>query len=167
MNKGLLNTIFKILNEKQDPDIGDRKGTQPARYFSGLAPSTKKKRDAHFRKAAELDPDDPKAYELAPGDARAETKPSQYTKKYQQMFKEEQIEGLKTKSKETGVDYSILKQVYDRGMAAWRTGRRPGTTPHQWAFARVNSFLTGGKTQKTTDKDLYDKLSNAQKSKIG
>ena len=26
-----------------------------------------------------------------------------------------------------------------------RTGHRPGTTPQQWAFARVNSMLTGGK----------------------
>jgi len=34
------------------------------------------------------------------------------------------------------------KKVYDRGMAAWKTGHRPGTTPQQWAFARVNSFTT-------------------------
>jgi hypothetical protein len=27
-------------------------------------------------------------------------------------------------------------------MAAWKTGHRPGTTPQQWAFARVNSFTT-------------------------
>ena len=31
---------------------------------------------------------------------------------------------------------------------AWRTGHRPGTTPQQWAFARVNSFLTGGGARK-------------------
>jgi len=43
-------------------------------------------------------------------------------------------------------------------MAAWKTGHRPGATPHQWAFARVNSFLTGGKTQKTTDADLWAKV---------
>jgi hypothetical protein len=163
--KNILKTL-KNIKEKQDPDIKDKKGTQPARYFSGLAPSTKDKRDAHFKKTAKLDPDDPKAYELAPGDARAKTKPSKHTKKYQQMFGEQKIEGLVKKAKETGVDYNILKQVYDRGMAAWRTGRRPGTTPHQWAFARVNSFLTGGKTQQSTDKDLFDQLSSSQQSKI-
>ena len=38
--------------------------------------------------------------------------------------------------------YSILKKVYDRGMAAYKTGHRPGTTPQQWALARVNSFTT-------------------------
>jgi hypothetical protein len=42
-------------------------------------------------------------------------------------------------------------------MAAWRTGHRPGTTPQQWAFARVNSFITGGKTRTTADKDLWAK----------
>ena len=42
-------------------------------------------------------------------------------------------------------------------MAAWKTGHRPGTTPQQWAFARVNSFITGGKTRTTADKDLWAK----------
>ena len=41
-------------------------------------------------------------------------------------------------------------------MAAWRTGHRPGTTPQQWAFARVNSFLTGGGARKA-DADLWKK----------
>ena len=38
--------------------------------------------------------------------------------------------------------YGILMKVYNRGMAAWRTGHRPGTTPQQWGMARVNSFVT-------------------------
>ena len=54
----------------------------------------------------------------------------------------EKIKGLETKAKKTGMPYSILKKVYDRGMAAWKGGHRPGTTPQQWAFARVNSFTT-------------------------
>ena len=65
--------------------------------------------------------------------------------------------GIKNKSKETGISYSILKQVFDRGMAAWKTGHRPGTTPEQWGYARINSFATGGKTQKTADADLWKK----------
>ena len=40
-------------------------------------------------------------------------------------------------------------------MTAWRTGHRPGTTPQQWAFARVNSFTTKSKgTWGGADKDL-------------
>ena len=73
----------------QDDDIEDRKGSQPKKYFTGLAKSTKKSRDAHFKKKAEKDDDDPSAYEPAPGDAKAKTKPSKYTKKYKQMFGEE------------------------------------------------------------------------------
>ena len=68
------------------------------------------------------------------------------------------INGLTNKSDQTGVPYKILKKVYDRGMAAWTGGHRPGIGQHQWAFARVNSFLTGGKTQKTADKDLWSEV---------
>jgi ribosomal protein S14 len=41
-------------------------------------------------------------------------------------------------------------------MAAWRTGHRPGTTPQQWGMARVNSYITKGKTYHTADKDLHE-----------
>ena len=68
----------------------------------------------------------------------------------------EKIKGLVKKAEKSGISYSILKKVYDRGMAAWRTGHRPGTTPQQWAFARVNSFITGGGARKA-DADLWKK----------
>ena len=67
----------------------------------------------------------------------------------------EQIKGLKNKAEKSGMPYSILKKVYDRGMAAWRGGHRPGTTQQQWAFARVNSFVTKSSgTWGGADKDL-------------
>jgi hypothetical protein len=62
---------------------------------------------------------------------------------------------LKKKSDKTGFPLGILKQVWSRGYAAWKTGHIPGTTPQQWAMARVNSFVTGGKTTKMHDKALY------------
>ena len=68
----------------------------------------------------------------------------------------EKIKGLVKKAEKSGISYGILKKVYDRGMAAWRTGHRPGTTPQQWAFARVNSFITGGGARKS-DADLWKK----------
>ena len=55
---------------------------------------------------------------------------------------DEKIEGLIAKAEKSCMPYGILKKVYDRGMAAWKTGHRPGTTAQQWAFARVNSFVT-------------------------
>ena len=68
---------------------------------------------------------------------------------------DEAIKGLQNKAKKTGMPYSILKKVYDRGMAAWKGGHRPGTTPQQWAFARVNSFTTKSSgTWGKADKDL-------------
>ena len=57
---------------------------------------------------------------------------------------------LKKKQEETGVDIKILRAVMRKGMAAWRSGHRPGATQEQWGYARVNSFLTGGKTIGTT-----------------
>ena len=72
---------------------------------------------------------------------------------------EEPSEGLKKKAEETGISYGILKKVYDRGVAAWRTGHRPGTNPSQWGFARVNSFATKGKgTWGKADSDLAAKV---------
>jgi hypothetical protein len=67
----------------------------------------------------------------------------------------ESIEAVKNKAKKTGMPYSILKKVYDRGMAAWRGGHRPGATQVQWALARVNSFVTKSSgTWGGADKDL-------------
>ena len=72
---------------------------------------------------------------------------------------EEPSEGLKKKAEQTGISYGILKKVYDRGVAAWRTGHRPGTNPSQWGFARVNSFATKGKgTWGKADSDLATKV---------
>ena len=67
----------------------------------------------------------------------------------------EKIEGLVNKAEKSGMPYSILKKVYDRGLAAYKTGHRPGTTAQQWAFARVNSFVTKSSgTWGKADKDL-------------
>lgn len=49
---------------------------------------------------------------------------------------------LKKKKEETGVPLEFLRIVMRRGMAAWRTGHRPGAGQEQWGYARVNSFLT-------------------------
>ena len=73
----------------QDPDVKDKKGTQPKKYFKGLSKSTKDKRDAHFAKGKKKADNDPSAYKPAPGDADAKTKPSKYTNAIKKMFDEE------------------------------------------------------------------------------
>jgi hypothetical protein len=269
------NFVDEMNEVKQDKDVKDMPGTQPAKYHSGVKPSVKDDRDRHF-KAKKAGP--------APGDKGAVTKPSVHTKKYKQMYGEvldkdadigdyvkdfkksdapqfkgksdkkkqkmavaaylsrnealldrvdqkltenghtdvasmknkvaiaykalekmqgelsklgdedelptwwtnkvatavsriddmsdyldtqvdeayqidEKIAGLVKKSDKSNISYGILKKVYDRGMAAWKTGHRPGTTPQQWAFARVNSFITKGSgTWGKADKDLASQV---------
>ena len=72
---------------------------------------------------------------------------------------EDSDEGLKKKAEKSGMPLGILKQVFKRGVAAWRTGHRPGTNPQQWGYARVNSFVTKSKgTWGGADKDLAAKV---------
>lgn len=62
---------------------------------------------------------------------------------------------LKKKAEKSGMSVGTLRKVYNRGVAAWKSGHRPGTTPQQWGMARVNSYATKGKgTYYGADKDL-------------
>lgn len=143
----------------QDPDIADRSGTQPAKYHKGLSTAMKVARDRQFKKQAKMADDDPNAYKPAPGDKTAKTIPSKYTKFVKKMVGEEAVVQLEAsfadKSKASGISADTLRKVYNRGVAAWKTGHRPGTTPQQWGHARVNAFIA--KKKKGTlnhDKDL-------------
>ena len=51
---------------------------------------------------------------------------------------------LKTKAEESGVPIGIIRAVMRRGLAAWKSGHRPGANQQQWGYARVNAFLTKG-----------------------
>ena len=105
-----VSTVKSILGEekedrtqvKQDKDIKDKKGTQPAKYYAkdtdgdGMSKATKDKRAAHF-KAKKKGP--------APGDAGKDTKPSVHTKKFKQMYGEDdqQDEACWTGYKQVGL----------------------------------------------------------------
>ena len=79
-------------------------------------------------------------------------------KKFSQYISESE-KALKNKAEKSGMPLGILRQVFNRGVAAWRTGHRPGTTPTQWALARVNSFVTKSPgTWGKADKDLAAKV---------
>ena len=232
---------------KQDPDVKDMKGSQPAVYFKGVAKDKKDDRERHFKKHGKKADNDPSAYKPAPGDKEAKTKESKHTKKARAMgytedlvwedlitgldeasctpskrphmlidknmkpkidkrfkmfrpkmteslndheiedlmeateaFMEEWVCGqcncepcvcegdglqedagasLKKKAEKSGMPVGILRQVFNRGKAAWKTGHRPGTTPDQWGHARVNSFITKSSgTWGKADKDLAAKV---------
>jgi hypothetical protein len=62
---------------------------------------------------------------------------------------------LKKKAEDTGVPIGIIRAVMRRGLAAWKSGHRPGANQQQWGYARVNAFLTKGEgTWGKADKDL-------------
>ena len=62
---------------------------------------------------------------------------------------------LKKKAEDTGVPIGIIRAVMRRGLAAWKSGHRPGANQQQWGYARVNAFLTKGEgTWGNADKDL-------------
>jgi predicted transcriptional regulator len=149
----------KVINDKLDNVF--------EAYHTGLSASTAKARESHWKKMEKYSDRDPRAYQDAPGDKAARKKDmpqSVHTKKYKAMYGEE-IEqmvneaagGLADKAKKSGVSLSTLKKVYARGVAAWNSGHRPGTTPQQWGMARVNSYITKGKgTYHGADKDLRE-----------
>ena len=178
-----------IKEVKQDSDVKDKKGTQPSKYFAAdadgdkMSKSTKEKRAAYFAKGSSKKPapgdSDAKTKESKHTKKYrkmfGETKPcwngyvARGMKKKgdkmvpncvpEETMNEAKIDGLVKKSEKSGISYGILKKVYDRGMAAWKSGHRPGTTAQQWAFARVNSFVTKGKgTWGKADKDLAAKV---------
>jgi len=87
---------------------------------------------------------------------------------------DENAEALKNKAKESGEPLEDLKKVYKKGLAAYASGHRPGMTQHQWAMARVNSYIKGGKARtvdahvrKESNKRKLSKKARAVHATIG
>lgn len=134
----------------------------PKKYYYGLSKTQKKKRYNEIKKYGSMSWKNPKAYVGFKTDKNVKTKKSNYTRKFQSMFPK--AKSLKQKSQATGVPLQEIKKSYDRGLAAWRTGHRPGASAQQWGYARVHSFLTCGKTYFTTDSDLASKAKSKSAS---
>jgi len=124
----------------------------PPKYFGTLSKNKTRKRVKEIQHFGKLDWKNPRAYVGFQTDKGVKTKKSSYTATWNRKYPE--IKSLKDKAKLTGVPLSLIQKSYDRGMAAWRTGHRPGATQQQWGYARVSSLLLGGKTAQTTDSDL-------------
>lgn len=111
-----------------------------------------------------------------------ETNKMKYNRKYK--FARDAAHSILDISKTTGIPKSILQKVYNRGTGAWKGNlssirlksgeKNPNTkafprakrmSKEAWSFARIYSFVMGGKTQKTADKDLWLKYKNNNKSK--
>ena len=97
----------------QDPDIKDKEGTQPKKYYSGIkSKSTKSARDAHFKKGTKMDDDNPAAYKPAPGDKTAKTKTSVHTKRFKQMFDESEMQAIAKKKINDKYDFKFFDHIH-------------------------------------------------------
>ena len=138
----------------------DRSG-QP-QYGKGIGGKDEKRQAAAFKrnvKRYKKNPDNPKSFEPTALDKQimkkrkaGKMKPAPKSR-YSEM--NENQKALANKAKESGEPLGVLKKVYKRGLAAYASGHRPGMTQHQWAMARVNSYIKGGKAR-TVDKDLRE-----------
>lgn len=127
----------------------------PPKYFKGLSKTRKQKRKQEIQKYGALDWKDPKAYVGFKTNIGVKTRKSGYSSEWDRLFPG--VRSLKDRAALTGVPLSLIEESYNRGMAAWRTGHRPGATQQQWGYARVSSMLLLGKTAFTTDSDLVRK----------
>lgn len=130
--------------------VGELRKTQgkiyaPLKYFRGL--KTLKDVETRYKKMLKKDYSDFKT------DEGVKTRTSTYTQKFRKKYGQN-VRSLPEISKATGVPLKTLQTVYNRGLAAWRTGHRPGASPQAWGYARVHSFIMKGKTYYTADKDL-------------
>ena len=120
------------ITSPQDPDIKDKEGSQPKRFFKGIkTDSTKSKRDAHFKKYGKMADDNPAAYKPAPGDASSKTKESQYTKKYRQMYGENAMDATKKRIEaEKKADAVKHDNMIDRARLALARAKNKATNPN-------------------------------------
>jgi tRNA A37 N6-isopentenylltransferase MiaA len=133
----------------------------PSKYYAGLTRKQKIQRKKEIQKFGAKSWKDPKAYVGFKTDKFGPKKPSQYTQRWRRRFPD--AYSLKDKSKVTGVPLKYIKKSYNRGLAAWRTGHRPGATEQQWGYARVHSLLQCGKTSKSADADIVRNASRYSK----
>ena len=124
----------------------------PTRYFSGLSTAKKTQRKKELSKRSKLSWKTAKAYLPFKTDKGVKTKKSKYSLEWKKRFPD--VKSIEGASKATGVPESAIRKSYNRGIAAWRTGHRPGATKEQWGVARYRSMLLCGKTHYTADSDL-------------
>ena len=168
----ILNKYIEILNNNQNKmkggEVNNKKIYAPPKYFEGLTKAESKIRMKRMKEGVMSSHKDPNAYRDFETDfrngKRIKTKPSRYTKQWRKYFPN--AKSLESKSELTGVPIDIIQKVYNKGLAAWRTGHRPGANSQQWGYARVHSFLVKGKAFYTSDRKLaLESIEKSEKAK--
>jgi len=140
---------FKALNHY-------RKNNKSAQ-FEAMSPESRKAHGRMFKAAAKKKYDaDTKAAAQAEREKRLKAKGwVKNDRGGMSKVTEEGDSSFAAKAAKSGISVGTLKKVYNRGVAAWKTGHRPGTTPSQWGHARVNAFIAKKKKGGLNhDKDL-------------
>jgi hypothetical protein len=165
-----IQNAFKIYVEELYPDgVNQQNGNGqqggklfwPKKYYKGLSKTKKNQRKKEIKHFTRYHWKDPRAYKGFKTDKGVKTKSSGYTQQWYKKFPN--AKSLQEKSDATGVPVRFLEESYNRGMAAWRTGHRPGATEQQWGYARVHSLLMCGKTHYTTDSDIVRRAKESSK----
>ena len=96
----------------------------PLKYFRGL--KTLKDVETRYKKMLKKD------YSKFATDKGHKTKTSSYTVKFRKRYPE--AKSLPQIAKATKIPLSMLKTIYKRGLAAWRTGHRVGASQQAWGL---------------------------------
>jgi hypothetical protein len=128
----------------------------PYKYIAGLSPKDVRTRIARIKKGSKTNHKDPAAYRPFATDKNKKTRKSKYTAQFERKYPG--AKSLEQKAKASGIPLKVIKKVYNRGLAAWRTGHRPGASQQAWGYARVHSFIMKGKTFYTADADLTSSI---------
>jgi hypothetical protein len=156
----------------EERDRPRRNGRVPSKYLGSLkgAKRTSRRREitSRAKESRKLGPRRPKsAFRPFKTDAGSKTRTSSYTAEFKRRYGDVKggLPAIASASYEdvapdaTLAGYQrALKKVYNRGLAAWSTGHRPGATQGQWGFARVYSFIVGGKTRHAADADIAESI---------
>lgn len=124
----------------------------PAKYHRGLTRKQTAQRKRSATRRARMSWTNPNAYVPWKTDLGVKTRRSTYSSRFHSKYPDAKT--LPEIAMATGIPKSTLQTVYNRGLAAWRTGHRPGASQHAWGMARVHSFVLKGKTYRTADADL-------------
>ncbi len=141
----------------------------PYKYFEGL-PTKKlvilKLQEMHKNKNEK----DVTKIKFQTDKVRKSQKRSPYHEIFEERFGISSASSFEEKAKKTGIPLDIIESVFRKGVAAWKSGHRVGTTSVQWGKARVDSFLTLGCAAFSGDASLlqeaYDRIKNTKKGKI-
>lgn len=76
---------------------------------------------------------------------------------------QQEVNSLQKKADQYDVPFNIVAEVYTRGINAWKETADINYTPQQAAFNRVNSFVSGGDSFLTLDRDLAEEVSKTAK----